>query len=138
MEYHQDLFLRSLTSCYQTIKQTYRKILGSFLDAFLWRREHLCIRKALMQDHTVSTRKALKQNHCISIMIFQLYTSFEAMQSFRENKNATRIAISINRLSITRIILQTCHLNPPKPYQCMTVNYPYQVQSFSAQKPRSP
>jgi len=31
MEYHQDLFLRSLTSCYQTIKQTYRKILGSWM-----------------------------------------------------------------------------------------------------------
>jgi hypothetical protein len=53
------------------------------------------LEKALMQDHTISTRKALKENHCNSIMIFQLYTSFEAMQSFRENKNATRIAISI-------------------------------------------
>jgi hypothetical protein len=31
-------------------------------------------------------KKSIKANHCISIMIFLLYTSFEAMQSFRDNK----------------------------------------------------
>jgi hypothetical protein len=31
-------------------------------------------------------KKSIKANHCISIMIFRLYTSFEAMQSFSDNK----------------------------------------------------